>query len=139
MIVPTITNAIKWYLLHYFYIFQGGKVNHPFPVELAKKYNKSPAQILIRWSLQKGFVTIPKSSDPKRIGNEISCILDCNHFQNYYNKFIFIIYTEENANVFDFSFTDEEMSKFEEIGRNFQEHCTWDPTRNDMSEFGPTK
>jgi hypothetical protein len=31
------------------------------------------------------------------------------------------------------------MAKFEEIGNKSQEHCTWDPTRNDMSEFGPTK
>jgi methylglyoxal/glyoxal reductase len=113
------TDIVKWCRDHnvavvgYSPLSKGGKINHPFAVQLAKKYNKTPAQILIRWSLQKGFVTIPKSSDPRRI--------------------------EENANVFDFCFTDEEMASFDDIGRNFKENCTWDPTKNDMSEFGPTK
>ncbi|OQD44208.1 glyoxal reductase [Croceivirga radicis] len=35
--------------------------------ELAKKYNKSIAQIVLRWDLQKGVVTIPKSSKKDRI------------------------------------------------------------------------
>lgn len=35
--------------------------------ELAKKYGKSPAQIVLRWDLQKGVVTIPKSSKKDRI------------------------------------------------------------------------
>jgi len=35
--------------------------------KLAKKYQKSPAQIVLRWDLQKGVVTIPKSVKPERI------------------------------------------------------------------------
>ncbi|MEN3325062.1 aldo/keto reductase [Mariniflexile soesokkakense] len=35
--------------------------------ELAKKYGKSAAQIVLRWNLQHGVVTIPKSSKPDRI------------------------------------------------------------------------
>lgn len=35
--------------------------------ELAKKYNKSPAQVLIRYSLQKGWVPLPKSVHTERI------------------------------------------------------------------------
>jgi diketogulonate reductase-like aldo/keto reductase len=35
--------------------------------ELAQKYNKSVAQIILRWNLQKGVVTIPKSAHKKRI------------------------------------------------------------------------
>ncbi|WP_010516213.1 aldo/keto reductase [Croceivirga radicis] len=35
--------------------------------ELARKYNKSIAQIVLRWDLQKGVVTIPKSSKKDRI------------------------------------------------------------------------
>lgn len=36
---------------------------------LAKKYDKSQAQILIKWSLQKGFIPIPKSGDFERLGS----------------------------------------------------------------------
>ncbi|KAJ1325813.1 alcohol dehydrogenase (NADP+) [Microdochium nivale] len=34
---------------------------------MARKHGKTQAQVLIRWSLQKGFVAIPKSSKPERI------------------------------------------------------------------------
>lgn len=36
-------------------------------VKLSEKYGKSPAQILIRWSLQKGFNVLPKSGNKKRL------------------------------------------------------------------------
>lgn len=35
--------------------------------KLAQKYRKDPAQIVLRWDLQKGMVTIPKSVTPTRI------------------------------------------------------------------------
>lgn len=47
------------------------------------RYGKTPAQILIRWSLQRGYVCIPKSSNKKRI--------------------------EENASVFDFEISEDDM------------------------------
>jgi len=50
---------------------------------LAKKYNKSAAQIILRWNLQKGVVTIPKSVHEKRI--------------------------KSNAAVFDFELSKEDM------------------------------
>lgn len=34
---------------------------------MAKKYNKTVSQILIRWSLQRGWVPLPKSDTPERI------------------------------------------------------------------------
>lgn len=34
---------------------------------LAQKYSCTPAQLLIRWSLQKGYVTLPKSVKRERI------------------------------------------------------------------------
>ena len=40
---------------------------------IAKKHETSPAGVLIRWSLQKGNVVIPKSTDPGRIRSNISC------------------------------------------------------------------
>jgi diketogulonate reductase-like aldo/keto reductase len=51
--------------------------------ELAEKYGKSIAQICIRWSLQMGFLPLPKSVTPERI--------------------------KENARVFDFELTDEDV------------------------------
>lgn len=42
-------------------------MQHPVIVELSKKYHASPAQVLIRWSLQKGFVPLPKSVSQSRI------------------------------------------------------------------------
>ena len=48
---------------------RGKKLNHPTILAVAKKYgNKTPAQILIRWSLQHGLVVIPKSVHENRIG-----------------------------------------------------------------------
>lgn len=35
--------------------------------EMAKNHNKSTAQVLIRYSLQKGWVSLPKSDTPSRI------------------------------------------------------------------------
>lgn len=34
---------------------------------MAKKHGATPNQVLIRWSIQKGFVSLPKSDDPERI------------------------------------------------------------------------
>ncbi|XP_060067003.1 glyoxal reductase-like [Ylistrum balloti] len=46
---------------------KGQKLSDKSVLEIAKRHNKSPAQILIRWSVEHGFITIPKSSDPGRI------------------------------------------------------------------------
>ncbi len=44
-----------------------GNVDLPEIAEIAKRHGKSPAQIVLRWDLQHGIVTIPKSSHPTRI------------------------------------------------------------------------
>jgi methylglyoxal/glyoxal reductase len=47
---------------------RGRRLNHPTIVNIAKNYdNKTPAQILIRWSLQHNLVVIPKSIHEHRI------------------------------------------------------------------------
>jgi len=43
------------------------RMKHPTIVELAKKYSCTPAQLLVRWSLQKGYVPLPKSVTKSRI------------------------------------------------------------------------
>jgi diketogulonate reductase-like aldo/keto reductase len=59
--------------------------------ELAKKYNKSVAQIILRWNLQKGVVTIPKSVHKDRIAS--------------------------NADIFDFELSQEDMSYLDSLDR----------------------
>ncbi len=63
---------------------RGSRLGDDELVELAKKDGKTPAQVLIRWALQKGVVVIPKSSHRSRI--------------------------EENSQVFDFSLSQRDMS-----------------------------
>jgi len=60
--------------------------------ELAEKYQKSPVQIVLRWDIQKGVVTIPKSVTPERIIH--------------------------NANIFDFELTQEDMDKIDRLNQN---------------------
>ncbi|EON67237.1 hypothetical protein W97_06490 [Coniosporium apollinis CBS 100218] len=68
-------------------------------VALSKKHNKTPAHILLRWSLQKKFVPLPKSVTKSRI--------------------------EENANIYDFELSAEDMKSLE---TGEYSPCTWDPT-----------
>ncbi len=53
-------------------------------VKMSKKHEKTTAQVLIRYSLQKGWVSLPKSDTPSRI--------------------------EANADIYGFTLTDEDMS-----------------------------
>lgn len=59
-------------------------LQNPALKSIAEKYNKTVAQVILRWHLQEGFVIIPKSITPSRI--------------------------EENFNVFDFELTEDEMN-----------------------------
>lgn len=43
------------------------RMKHPTITALSKKYNCTPAQLMVRWSLQKGFVPLPKSVQKERI------------------------------------------------------------------------
>jgi len=43
------------------------RMKHPTIVSLANKYSCTPAQLLVRWSLQHGYVTLPKSVKKERI------------------------------------------------------------------------
>lgn len=67
----------------------GRMLNYPGLVEIANKYNKSPAQICIRWCLQNGVLPMPKSVTPARI--------------------------QANTEVFDFCISDEDMKTINEM------------------------
>ena len=63
----------------------GRLLDNPAVASVAQAHGKSPAQALIRWSIQLGNVVIPRSASPERI--------------------------KENLDVFDFELTDDEMAK----------------------------
>jgi diketogulonate reductase-like aldo/keto reductase len=48
-------------------LVRGQKFNDPRLQALALKYKKTPAQIILRWSIQQGISSIPKSANPLRI------------------------------------------------------------------------
>lgn len=48
-------------------LLRGKKFNDPRLQELAAQYGKTPAQVILRWAIQQGISTIPKSSNPERI------------------------------------------------------------------------
>lgn len=48
-------------------LVRGQRMNDPKLLEVARKYGKSPAQIMLRWILQHGVSAIPKSSSLQRI------------------------------------------------------------------------
>lgn len=62
-----------------------GKLQDPAVTEIARAHGKTPAQVLLRWNVQNNRVVIPKSVHPGRI--------------------------EENAAIFDFALTQEEMQR----------------------------
>ena len=76
-------------------LMQGQITSVPAILELAKQHGKSPAQIVLRWDLQHGVVTIPKSARPERIA--------------------------ENTAIFDFELSAEEMNQLNALdqGKRF--------------------
>ncbi|MEK5069202.1 aldo/keto reductase [Sporosarcina sp. FSL K6-1508] len=73
-------------------LMQGELLDNAELQEIAKKYNKSVAQIILRWDLQNGVVTIPKSTKEHRI--------------------------VENASVFDFELTADDMRSIDSLNQN---------------------
>lgn len=63
-------------------------------VDMSKKYEKTTAQVLIRYSLQKGWVSLPKSDTPSRIS--------------------------ANADVFEFNLTDDDMTVMDALDQGPQ-------------------
>ncbi|KAJ8595101.1 Aldo/keto reductase, partial [Rhizopogon salebrosus TDB-379] len=82
-----------------------GALDDPVIQELAAKYSKDAAQILIRWSLQRGIVPLPKSSQPQRI---IS-----------------------NIQVFDWNIESMDMAKLDALDRGKDGAVTWNPVDAD--------
>jgi diketogulonate reductase-like aldo/keto reductase len=92
--------------------------DHATIANIARKHSKDHAQILIRWSLQKGqvfyrlvlqliieassrFVPLPKSSNPDRIAS--------------------------NFQVFDFKLDEDDMAELDSLDRGDKGAVTWNP------------
>lgn len=78
---------------------RGKVMGDQFLAELAHRYGKSVAQIVLRWHLQHGFIFIPKSRTPDRIA--------------------------ENADIYNFELTKEDMASIDALNRN--ERTSRDP------------
>ena len=66
-----------------------GIFTNPILSEIGEKYGKSVAQVILRWIIQRGIVVFPKSTKESRM--------------------------IENADVFDFELSDEDMEKIKEL------------------------
>ncbi|WP_426227217.1 aldo/keto reductase [Pseudarthrobacter sp. DSP2-3-2b1] len=49
----------------------GDLLSAPILVQLGEKYDKTPAQVVLRWHIQQGLVTIPKSGNPERMRDNL--------------------------------------------------------------------
>jgi 2,5-diketo-D-gluconate reductase A len=49
----------------------GGLLEEPGLVAIAEAHGRTPAQVVLRWHVQQGMVAIPKSSDPRRLAENL--------------------------------------------------------------------
>lgn len=73
--------------------------NNPVLKEIAEKYSKTTAQVMLRWQLQRGIVSLSKSANPERV--------------------------RQNFDIFDFELSVEDMDKIATLNTNttvFSEH-----------------
>ncbi|MFW6599739.1 aldo/keto reductase [Propionibacteriaceae bacterium Y2011] len=72
-------------------IKRGGLLTDPVVFEVAEAIGRTPAQTVLRWHVQQGLVPIPKSANPQRM--------------------------QENATIFDFELTDEQLGRISALDR----------------------
>ena len=53
---------------------KGRYLDHPVLTEVADRHGRTPAQVLIRWSLEQGHVVLPKSASPGRIRENLAVL-----------------------------------------------------------------
>ncbi|OSX58802.1 hypothetical protein POSPLADRAFT_1075731 [Postia placenta MAD-698-R-SB12] len=82
-------------------LVRGYRFNHASIKSLAHKYHKEPAHILLRYSLQKGYIPLPKSSSKQRI--------------------------KSNLDVYDLELSSEEIAHLDSLDEELV--TDWDPTK----------
>lgn len=75
-------------------LVRGQRFNDPKLVALATKYGKTPAQVMLRWFLEHGISTIPKSSNLKRL--------------------------QENFNIFDFQLSTNDLALMDSFNEDLR-------------------
>lgn len=101
--------VMSWYPLGH---GDSNLINEPIFKELGVKYNKNPAQIILRWHVQMGFIVIPGSRNIEHI--------------------------KDNLNIFDFELTEEEMNNIARLDKekryfvidetSLKNYTYWSPT-----------
>lgn len=75
-------------------------ITNPIVTEIARKYSKTPAQVALRFQVQRGIVIIPKSARKERM--------------------------KENIDLFDFSLTEQDMNAIRSLDENKSMWCSYD-------------
>ena len=102
---------MSWYPL-------GGKgrtaelLNNPIVVHLAEKYNKSSAQIVLKWHTQMGFIVIPGSKNADHI--------------------------KDNIDIFDFALSDEDMKEMEKLNKGERRYTRTEEALDGFMHWKPT-
>ena len=86
-------------------------MNEPVFTKLAETYGKSPAQIILRWHTQMGFVVIPGSKNVDHI--------------------------QDNLNIMDFRLTDEDMANIAKLDKNERYYHRTDEQLADFAAWRP--
>ncbi|MBO4563316.1 MAG: aldo/keto reductase [Clostridia bacterium] len=81
-------------------------INEPIFTELAAKYGKSSAQVILRWHTQMGFVVIPGSKN--------------------------VAHIKDNADIFDFTLTDSEMAEIAKLNKGVR---YYNGTEEDLTRY----
>lgn len=79
----------------------GQRLDHPLLAQIGERVRRSPAQVLLRWGLQRSAVILPKSVNPARI--------------------------RENAQLFDFELDEQSMNQLDALEENLV--TGWDPAQ----------
>ncbi len=86
-------------------------MKEPIFVKLGQKYGKSPAQVILRWHTQMGFVVIPGSKN--------------------------VAHIKDNLDILDFTLTDEEMAEIATLDRDKRYYHRTDEQLNSFAAWRP--
>ena len=86
-------------------------MEEPVFAALGKKYGKTPAQIILRWHTQMGFVVIPGSKN--------------------------VAHIKDNLNILDFTLTDDEMNEIAKLDKNMRYYHRTDEQLKSFAAWRP--
>ena len=105
---PYGVRLMSWYPLGH-----GDKslMEEPIFVKLGEKYGKSPAQVILRWHTQMGFVVIPGSKN--------------------------VAHIKDNLDILDFTLTDDEMNEIAKLDKDTRYYHRTDEQLNSFAAWRP--